>query len=47
MSTNPIEDNSDLNAAEKRHARVKRWTKNVNIFDKDFVIVPINESSHW
>ena len=43
----PIEDNKDLSAAEKRHARVKRWTKSVNIFDKDFIIVPINEASHW
>jgi sentrin-specific protease 7 len=35
-----------LNAAQ-RHGRVKEWTQNVNIFDKDFVLVPINENSHW
>lgn len=34
-------------AAQKRHARVKGWTKNVDIFDKDFLLVPINEHSHW
>ncbi|KAH8305212.1 hypothetical protein KR018_003245 [Drosophila ironensis] len=34
-------------AAQKRHARVQKWTKLVNIFDKDFIIVPINEQSHW
>jgi Ulp1 family protease len=33
--------------AEKRHNRVKSWTKNINIFDKDFVIIPINEYCHW
>lgn len=26
-----------------RHDRVKKWTKNVNIFEKDFIFVPINE----
>jgi Ulp1 family protease len=28
---------------EKRHARVKKWTKHVDLFEKDFIIVPINE----
>jgi Ulp1 family protease len=26
---------------------VKRWTKNVDIFEKDFLIIPINEDIHW
>ena len=26
---------------------MKRWTRKVNIFEKDFVVVPINENSHW
>ena len=43
----PIEDNVNLSAAEKRYERVRRWTKKVNIFEKDFVIIPINEHSHW
>lgn len=34
---------TNLSAAAKRHARVQKWTKNVNIFKKDFVIIPINE----
>lgn len=37
------ESNVPLSAAAKRHARVQKWTKNVNIFDKDFIIIPINE----
>lgn len=36
-----------LTAAQKRHARVASWTKKENIFEKDFVIIPINEQSHW
>ena len=43
----PIEDNVNMSSAEKRYERVKRWTKKVNIFEKDFVVVPINEHSHW
>ncbi|XP_073836301.1 sentrin-specific protease 6 veloren isoform X2 [Musca autumnalis] len=34
-------------AAQKRHARVQNWTKNVNLFEKDYIIIPINEQSHW
>ncbi|KAL9968511.1 hypothetical protein ACROYT_G020612 [Oculina patagonica] len=32
---------------DRMHSQVRTWTKNVDIFEKDFVIVPINESSHW
>ena len=44
---NPIEDDIKSTAIEKRHARVKSWTKKVDIFEKDFLIIPINERSHW
>jgi sentrin-specific protease 7 len=36
-----------MTAAQKRHLRVKNWTKNVNLFEKDYIIIPINEQSHW
>ncbi|CAL1674389.1 unnamed protein product [Lasius platythorax] len=36
-----------MTPAAKRHARVQKWTKNVNIFEKDFIIIPINEHAHW
>ena len=26
---------------------VARWTRNVNLFARDFVIVPVNENLHW
>ncbi|XP_013404706.1 uncharacterized protein LOC106169672 [Lingula anatina] len=40
-------ETQNMSTSEKRHNRVKTWTKNVDIFDKDFIIVPINESAHW
>lgn len=47
LTTMTREKDQKLTAAEKRWKRVASWTKNVNIFEKDFVIVPINEQSHW
>lgn len=29
------------------HKAVETWTRKVNIFDIDYVVVPVNESSHW
>ncbi|KOB73014.1 Sentrin/sumo-specific protease senp7 [Operophtera brumata] len=46
-SSNPHEWDSALTPSQKRHARVKTWTKNVNIFEKDYIVVPINENCHW
>ncbi|KAE9533994.1 hypothetical protein AGLY_008730 [Aphis glycines] len=34
-------------ASQIRHEKVKRWTKNVDIFKKDFVFIPVNENRHW
>ncbi|XP_076676841.1 uncharacterized protein LOC143373447 isoform X2 [Andrena cerasifolii] len=45
--TQAVESTVPLSAAAKRHARVQKWTKNVNIFEKDFIIIPINEHAHW
>ncbi|KAJ8687566.1 hypothetical protein QAD02_023360 [Eretmocerus hayati] len=38
---NPVEK------AQKRHAGVSRWTKSINIFEKNFIIIPVNEHAHW
>lgn len=43
----PSNNDVKLTAPQKRHERVKNWTKHVNIFEKDFIIVPINQQSHW
>jgi sentrin-specific protease 7 len=29
------------------HDKVKRWTKNVDIFSKEFIFIPINIGAHW
>lgn len=29
------------------HAGVKKWSKNVNLYEKDFIIVPIIIGNHW
>ncbi|KAJ8290614.1 hypothetical protein GJAV_G00015290 [Gymnothorax javanicus] len=40
-------DSSQLPMQKKRHNRVKTWTRHVDLFQKDFIFVPINESAHW
>lgn len=32
---------------ELLHSRVKNWTKNVDLFSKELVILPVCQSSHW
>ena len=29
---------------KRKHNRVKTWTRHVDLFQKDFIFVPINES---
>ncbi|KAG7253077.1 hypothetical protein CRUP_015214 [Coryphaenoides rupestris] len=31
----------------RRHQRVKTWTRHVDIFQKDFLFVPVNQEAHW
>ncbi|KAJ1892172.1 hypothetical protein LPJ66_006497 [Kickxella alabastrina] len=35
------------NPLEQVHGRLKKWTANVNLFDKKYIFVPINERLHW
>lgn len=32
---------------EQGYDKVKRWTKKVDIFAKDLLLIPINQSYHW
>ena len=34
-------------SVKKGYSLVQRWTKNVDIFQKEMVIIPINQSTHW
>ena len=38
---------SAIPSSHLMHNNVKKWTKNVNIFQKDFIVIPINECDHW
>ena len=38
---------ANIPKSEVMHTNVKKWTKNVNIFEKDFIVIPINECDHW
>ena len=43
------ETRSDINSnsAWSKHQRVRKWTKNVNIFKKTHLVLPIVENKHW
>ncbi|NXH72159.1 SENP7 protease, partial [Hydrobates tethys] len=36
-----------VSTAQRRHRRVRTWTRHINIFNKDYIFVPVNEESHW
>ncbi|XP_053230729.1 sentrin-specific protease 6-like [Podarcis raffonei] len=40
-------ETSQLTIEQQWQRRVKGWTQDVDIFEKDFVFVPINEDEHW
>ncbi|KAK2179369.1 hypothetical protein NP493_494g02030 [Ridgeia piscesae] len=42
-----VDEDPNMSLPERRHARVKTWSRHVDLFDKDVIIVPINESAHW
>ncbi|XP_024912487.1 sentrin-specific protease 6 isoform X2 [Cynoglossus semilaevis] len=42
-----LPDTSNLPIQKRKHNRVKTWTRHVDLFQKDFIFVPINESAHW
>lgn len=32
---------------DRAHALVARWTKNIDVFALDFMLVPVNHANHW
>ncbi|XP_050066575.1 sentrin-specific protease 6-like [Aphis gossypii] len=46
-SFNAFDYPAHFTASQIRHEKVKKWTKNVDIFEKDFVFIPVNENQHW
>jgi Ulp1 family protease len=46
--TSAVHKNKDqMTTSQKRHNRVSRWTKDVNIFAMDCLIFPVLKQSHW
>ncbi|XP_041352228.1 sentrin-specific protease 6-like [Gigantopelta aegis] len=41
------EDVAKKSPAVRRHSRVKTWTRHADLFEKDFILIPINEHAHW
>ena len=33
--------------ADEAYARVRKWTARVDLFSKDFIVFPVNQSLHW
>lgn len=44
---NANEDSTSTPAQVRRHQRVRTWTRHVDIFEKDFLFVPVNQEAHW
>ncbi|XP_010898691.2 sentrin-specific protease 7b isoform X2 [Esox lucius] len=42
-----LEEAAAVPARDRRHQRVGTWTRNVDIFDKDYLFVPVNHEAHW
>nr|CDS22080.1 sentrin specific protease 7 [Echinococcus granulosus] len=40
-------ESADEDLRTSRHAAVANWTRRVDIFTKDYIIIPINENLHW
>eukprot|EP00092_Neocalanus_flemingeri_P018367 GFUD01019876.1.p1 GENE.GFUD01019876.1~~GFUD01019876.1.p1 ORF type:complete len:795 (-),score=260.36 GFUD01019876.1:80-2464(-) len=48
LSSDPVkESKSKLSLAEMRHKQVATWTKNVDLCNKQLVIIPICKDKHW
>jgi Ulp1 family protease len=36
-----------VQSEEARYERVRKWTKTLDVFDMDYVLVPIHDHAHW
>ncbi|XP_072554967.1 uncharacterized protein [Paramormyrops kingsleyae] len=41
------EEQAGVSPKRRRHHRVRTWTRNVDIFNKDFLFLPVNQEAHW
>ena len=47
LSSAKLTNPTDLNDEKTGFQLVKSWTRSVNLFEKDFIVIPINENLHW
>ncbi|XP_050210330.1 probable ubiquitin-like-specific protease 2A isoform X2 [Mercurialis annua] len=40
-------DPSSVHEGRAAFQRVRKWTKKLNLFEKDFIFIPVNYSLHW
>ncbi|KAI7744490.1 hypothetical protein M8C21_010394 [Ambrosia artemisiifolia] len=43
----PDKDPIDASRGGVAYQRVKKWTRKVNLFEKDYVFIPVNYNYHW
>ncbi|XP_076949465.1 putative ubiquitin-like-specific protease 2B [Bidens hawaiensis] len=43
----PDKDSIDASKGAVAYQRVKKWTRKVNLFEKDYVFIPVNYNFHW
>ncbi|XP_071710118.1 probable ubiquitin-like-specific protease 2B isoform X2 [Rutidosis leptorrhynchoides] len=43
----PDKDQLDASQGRAAYQRVKKWTRKVNLFERDFVFIPVNYNYHW
>ena len=41
------EKKTNVTDAQRRHCKVSSWTKNLDIFEKNLLVIPICEEKHW
>ena len=45
--TNNLNSKLDSKNMHEKHSLVSKWTKNVDLFEKDFILIPIHDHAHW
>lgn len=41
------ESNKNIQDHENIYHEMKKWIKKVNLFEKDFIFIPVNINEHW
>jgi len=37
----------DLTQFDYIYDKMKKWTKKIDLFQKDFLFIPVNDNDHW